>query len=190
MGCVGCVHEYKISVFMGNDNPYAALWTLVGAKLFAREDGTSPLIGFNWSNSVNNETIEVTAEVRAALGFEDVVRFEHHITETWKSIVRQPYNRRDELVEVSCPAVVTVTNELGDPRYPTAAKKLAARRMKPTVVEVDSLSLSAEELQPRATLTRQFVPEIQGNCKFISGDTPAALGDSLIERLREDGSIQ
>ena len=26
--------EFKISVFMGNDNPYAALWTLIGAKLF------------------------------------------------------------------------------------------------------------------------------------------------------------
>ncbi|MCK5634152.1 MAG: hypothetical protein KAI06_03660, partial [Anaerolineales bacterium] len=32
--------EFKISVFMGNDNPYAALWTLIGAKLFSREDGT------------------------------------------------------------------------------------------------------------------------------------------------------
>ncbi|HZD56568.1 MAG TPA: hypothetical protein VE136_07595, partial [Anaerolineales bacterium] len=28
-------------------------------------------------------------------------RFEHHITETWKSIVRQPYNRRQELVEIA-----------------------------------------------------------------------------------------
>ena len=93
--------EFKISVFMGNDNPYSALWTLIGAKLFAREDGTSPLIGFNWSNSVNNETIEITAQVRAALGFEDVIRFEHHITETYKHIVRQPYLRRDELVEVA-----------------------------------------------------------------------------------------
>jgi hypothetical protein len=92
---------FKISVFMGNDNPYAALWTLIGAKLFAREDGTCPLIGFNWSNSVNNETIEVTAEVRKELGFEDVIRFEHHITETYKHIVRQPYIRRDELVEVA-----------------------------------------------------------------------------------------
>jgi hypothetical protein len=93
--------EFKISVFMGNDNPYAALWTLLGAKLFAREDGTSPLIGFNWSNSVNNETMEITAQFRKSLGFEDVVRFEHHITETYKSIVRQPYNRRDELVEIA-----------------------------------------------------------------------------------------
>ena len=93
--------EFKISVYMGNDNPYAALWTLIGAKLFARDDGTSPLIGFNWSNSINNETMEITAQFRKALGFEDVVRFEHHITETWKSIVRQPYDRRDELIAIA-----------------------------------------------------------------------------------------
>jgi hypothetical protein len=93
--------EFKISVYMGNDNPYAALWTLIGAKLFSREDGTTSLIGFNWSNSVNNETIEITAQVRRALGLEDIVRFEHHITETWKSIVRQPYDRTEELVELA-----------------------------------------------------------------------------------------
>jgi hypothetical protein len=98
---LGVDNEFKISVFMGNDNPYAALWTLIGAKLFARQDGSSPLIGFNWSNSANNQTMEITAEVRGALGFEDVVRFEHHITETYKSIVRQPYDRLEELVEIA-----------------------------------------------------------------------------------------
>jgi len=98
---IGVDNEFKISVFMGNDNPYAVLWTLIGAKLFSRPGGTSPLIGFNFSNSVNNETIELCAEVRGALDFEKVVRFEHHITETWKSIVRQPYNRRAELVEIA-----------------------------------------------------------------------------------------
>jgi hypothetical protein len=95
---LGIQNEFKISVFMGNDNPYAALWTLIGAKLFSGRDGSCPLIGFNLSNSVNNRTIELIAEVRKKLGFEDIVRVEHHITETWKSIVRQPYNRRDELV--------------------------------------------------------------------------------------------
>jgi hypothetical protein len=93
--------EFKISVFMGNDNPYAGLWTLLGAKLFARPDGTSPLIGFNWSNSINNETMEITAQFRKDWGFEDVIRFEHHIVETYKSIVRQPYNRRDELIAIA-----------------------------------------------------------------------------------------
>ena len=98
---LGVDNEFKISVFMGNDNPYAAFWTLIGAKLFSREDGTSPLIGFNWSNSINNETMEITAQFRKDLGFEDVVRYEHHIVETYKSIVRQPYNRRDELIEIA-----------------------------------------------------------------------------------------
>lgn len=93
--------EFKISVFMGNDNPYSSLWTLMTAKLFAREDGSTSLVGFNLSNSVNNSTIQLSAIPRKAFGFEDFVRFEHHITETFKSIVRQPYDRREELIDLA-----------------------------------------------------------------------------------------
>lgn len=93
--------EFKISVFLGNDNPYSIFWTLMTAKLFSREDGMTPLIGFNLSNSVDNETIELSALVRNAFGFEDIVRIEHHITEAFKSIVRQPYDRTSELVEIA-----------------------------------------------------------------------------------------
>jgi hypothetical protein len=98
---LGVNNEFKISVFMGNDNPFSILWTLTTARLFSRDDGTTSLIGFNLSNSANNETLRKAAIIRRALGLEDVVRFEHHITETFKSIVRQPYNRRDELVEIA-----------------------------------------------------------------------------------------
>lgn len=98
---LGIDMEFKISVFLGNDNPYACLWTLLTAKLFSRDDGTTPLIGFNLSNSVNNETIELSAYARKDFGFEDVVRIEHHITETYKSIVRQPYDRLPELLELA-----------------------------------------------------------------------------------------
>ncbi len=98
---LGIDMEFKISVYMGNDNPYACLWTLLTAKLFSRDDGTTPLIGFNLANSVNNETIELSAYIRGDFGFEDVVRIEHHITETYKSIVRQPYDRLPELLELA-----------------------------------------------------------------------------------------
>jgi hypothetical protein len=93
--------EFKISVFLGNDNPYSILWTLITAKLFSRDDGSTPLIGFNLSNSVNNDTIELSAYVREAFGFEDIVRIEHHITEAYKSIVRQPYDRTEELITLA-----------------------------------------------------------------------------------------
>lgn len=105
---IGIDINFKISVFMGNDNPYAALWTLIGAKLFSRKDGSVPLVGFNWSNSINNETMEITAQVRKKLDLEKIVRFEHHIIETYKSIVRQPYDRRDELMEIS-PKVANIS---------------------------------------------------------------------------------
>ncbi|MGD8620451.1 MAG: hypothetical protein PVI81_04710 [Anaerolineales bacterium] len=113
---IGVDIEFKISVYMGNDNPYAALWTLIGAKLFSRDDGTTPLIGFNWSNSINNETMEITAQFRKMLGFTDIVRFEHHITETFKSIVIQPYNRRAELVDIADHvANISAKHEGGEP---------------------------------------------------------------------------
>jgi hypothetical protein len=98
---LGIDNEFKISVYMGNDNPYSVLWTLIGARLFSREDGTTSLIGFNFSNSVDNDTIRACAALRKQLGLEKVVRFEHHITETYKSIVRQPYDRLEELVELA-----------------------------------------------------------------------------------------
>ncbi len=93
--------EFKISVFLGIDNPYSILWTLMTAKLFSRSDGTTPLIGFNLSNSVDNGTLELAAYVRKSFGFEDVVRLEHHITEAYRSIVRQPYDRTAELLELA-----------------------------------------------------------------------------------------
>jgi hypothetical protein len=93
--------EFKISVYMGNDNPYAVFWTLMAARLFSREDGSTSLIGFNFSNSVNNATIEISGDIRRYLGLDEFVRFEHHIFETWKSIVIQPYDRRAELLEIA-----------------------------------------------------------------------------------------
>ena len=98
---LGVDNEFKISVYTGHDNPYCVLWTLIMAKLLSRDDGSTAIIGLNLSNSVNNETIEVSAEMRKAFGFEDITRLEHHILETAIGIVIQPYDRRDELVELA-----------------------------------------------------------------------------------------
>lgn len=113
---LGIDNEFKISVYMGNDNPLAILWTLMTARMFARDDGSTSLIGFNLSNSVDNETIRKAAFLRKVLELEDAVRFEHHITETNKGIVVQPYLRRDELVEIAKTVPnISAKHEGGDP---------------------------------------------------------------------------
>ncbi|MCK5397654.1 MAG: hypothetical protein KAJ33_05340 [Thermoplasmata archaeon] len=111
---LGVDMEFKISVFMGNDNPYAVFWTLMAARLLSRPDGTTPLIGFNYSNSVDNATIESSMNIRKAFGLEENVRFEHHITETYKSIVVQPYNRREELLQLGQVPNISAKHEGGE----------------------------------------------------------------------------
>jgi electron transfer flavoprotein beta subunit len=91
----------------------------------------------------------------------------------------------DEVVEASLPAVVTVSNELGEPRYPTAARSMAARRMQPEVVQAEALG----DFSPRVLLRKMYVPTTHGECEFISGDSPAALAAALVARLRGDQRI-
>jgi len=95
----------------------------------------------------------------------------------------------DEVVEASCPAVVTISNELGTPRYPTMAKRMQARKKQPTTVALESLGLAAADLAPRVALTRQFVPTVQGSCEMIAGASARELADGLIARLRAESVL-
>lgn len=89
----------------------------------------------------------------------------------------------DEVVRGSLPALVTVSNEIGAPRFPTAKAKMAARKMATQVVAIDTLGLDAARLEPKVVLTRQYVPQIQGNCEFLSGSA-AEVAKALMERIR------
>lgn len=95
-----------------------------------------------------------------------------------------------ETVEARCPAVVTVSSELGEPRYPTMPKKMAARKVTPTVVTADELPVDGGELTARVRLTRQYVPAVEGDCEMIAGDGPAASAGTLIARLIEDKTLR
>ncbi len=113
---LGVQNEFKVSVFMGVDNPFSVLWLLLGASLLAADDGSTSLAGLNLSNSVDLTTLREAAQVRDALGLTDAVRLEHHVTEAYKSIVRQPYERRDELVAAAATvANLSAKHEGGDP---------------------------------------------------------------------------
>jgi electron transfer flavoprotein beta subunit len=94
----------------------------------------------------------------------------------------------DEVVQGRLPALVTVSNELGTPRFPTAKAKMAARKMVPTEVTAASLGLGAADLAPRAQLLSQFVPQVHGNCEFIHG-SPADAARELLAKLRADRII-
>ena len=142
--------KFKISVFLGHDNPYSCFLTLMAAALFSREDGSTPLAGFNLSNSVNDETIRLTAYIRKSLGFEDAVRIEHHITETYKGIVRQPYNRLDQLLRIA-PQVRNLSA-----KHEGALPDIEAKREHPS--DILDYFLSKEEI-----LRQGLMPKLLAN---------------------------
>jgi electron transfer flavoprotein beta subunit len=94
-----------------------------------------------------------------------------------------------EELEANLPAVVTVSNELGEPRYPTLRGIMAAGKKKPVYLTGADLGLDPEQLKPRLNLEDLFVPESDRHCDFIEGESPADSGRLLALKLREDGLI-
>ncbi|MCH8815932.1 MAG: electron transfer flavoprotein subunit beta/FixA family protein [Chloroflexi bacterium] len=93
----------------------------------------------------------------------------------------------NEIVEADCPAVVTISNEFGEPRYPTASMTIRARRTPATVVTMSDLG--DVDLAARVTLVEQSVPIVQGNCEVIDGESPSVIARDLVRRLHEDGIL-
>ena len=93
-----------------------------------------------------------------------------------------------EVVEVSLPAVITVTNELGEPRYPTikgiiAAKKKEVVIWKPADIGLEPAQVGAQGRRLRLLKLYQPVPE--GKCEIIDGETPEEAAVNLALKLRD-----
>lgn len=94
-----------------------------------------------------------------------------------------------ELVEADLPALVTVSNELGEPRYPTLRGIMSAGRMVPVLWTTDDLILDPARLQPKVLVLELFVPTKKEKCEFVEGQDEADAGRRLALRLREESII-
>lgn len=94
-----------------------------------------------------------------------------------------------EVVEAPMPALVTVSNELGEPRYPTLRGIMTASRKTPTIWTASDLGLSADALAPKLQLSEIFIPVSDGQVEIIEGEDEADAGRKLALRLREEKLI-
>ena len=90
-----------------------------------------------------------------------------------------------EVVEASLPALVTVSNELGQPRYPTLRGIMAATRKKPTVWAAADVGIDVSKIKPSITLHNLFVPVRSRVCDVVKGEDDADAGRKLALKLRE-----
>ena len=90
-----------------------------------------------------------------------------------------------EVVEAPLPALVTVSNELGLPRYPTMRAIMAANRKRPTLWKLADLGLDASHLQPGLELVELFVPVNEQACEMIEGSDEHDMARHLFRKLQE-----
>jgi electron transfer flavoprotein beta subunit len=90
-----------------------------------------------------------------------------------------------ETVDVTLPCVVTISNELGDPRYPQLRQIMMAARKQVTVWTLADLGLDAGALRSPLTIERLFVPVKESHVEIIEGDTVEEQAENLARRLRE-----
>ncbi len=88
-----------------------------------------------------------------------------------------------ETVEASTPCVVTVSNELGEPRYPQLRQIMAAARKE--VKALTASDLGIDGVKNRVVLEALFVPETEVETEFIEAETLKEAGENLAVRLRE-----
>ena len=91
----------------------------------------------------------------------------------------------NETVEVPLPALVTVSNEIGQPRYPNLRGIMAASKKQPTVWSLSDLGLDENAVQAKVEIKEIFVPVTETECEYIDGDDDEEKGRNLALKLRE-----
>ena len=94
-----------------------------------------------------------------------------------------------DVVEAPLPALVTVSNELGEPRYPTLRGIMQASRKQPTNWGTADVGLDVAALEPKLTLTELYIPVSESQVEVIEGEDDADAGRNLALRLREERLI-
>lgn len=93
-----------------------------------------------------------------------------------------------QVVEVPTPAVVTVTSELGNLRYPVLKGIMAAAKKQPTVWSPSDIGLEAADVGAagrRLALDRLYQPVKEAKCEMVEGENGAEAGANLALKLRE-----
>ncbi|GAI14519.1 unnamed protein product [marine sediment metagenome] len=93
-----------------------------------------------------------------------------------------------EVIEVSTPVLITVSNELGEPRYPKLKGIMAAARKEVPTWTAQDIGADTSQLGAsgaRTKLLKLFVPVKEAKCEIIEGENPEDAAVNLALKLRE-----
>jgi len=93
-----------------------------------------------------------------------------------------------EVIEISLPAVLTISNEIGEPRYPTIKGIMSAKKKEPVVWKPADIGVEPSQVGAagkRVNILKLFQPVREGKCEIIEGESPDDAAANLALKLRE-----
>ena len=93
-----------------------------------------------------------------------------------------------EIVEVVLPALITVSNEIGEARYPAIQNIRIANKIDPTLWKPADIGLEPTQVGERGRrqkLIKLFQPVREETCEMIEGETPEEAAENLALTLRK-----
>ncbi len=90
-----------------------------------------------------------------------------------------------EVVECPLPALVTVSGEVGDLRYPSLQAIRAAKELPQRIVRLQDLEISLP-IEAWVETVSLAPPRRERSCRMVEADTPAEAGERLAQLLWED----
>jgi len=105
-----------------------------------------------------------------------------------KATVKRRTDDGYEAVEVFLPALITVSNEIGEPRYPTIKGIMAAKKIEPVIWKPADIGVEPSQIGAsgrRTKMLKLFQPVREGKCEIVEGETPEEAGANLALKLRE-----
>ena len=97
-----------------------------------------------------------------------------------------------QVIEVTLPALITVSNELGEPRYATLKGIMAAAKKQPTVWKPADIGVEHAQVGAagrKTKVVKLFQPVREGKCEMIAAADPAEAGTKLADKLRDSKLI-
>lgn len=105
-----------------------------------------------------------------------------------KAVVERVTDDGYEVVEVTLPAVITVSNEIGEPRYPTIKGIMAAKRKQPIVWKPTDIGLETSQVgiaNRKSNMLKLFQPVHEGQVEIVEGESLEEAASNLALKLRE-----
>jgi len=92
-----------------------------------------------------------------------------------------------QTVEVGLPAIVSISNEFGEPRYPQLRQIMLAAKKTVQVWSAADIGLGGDETGAAnrwLPLEALYVPKVESNVEIIEGETPEEKARTLAQKLR------